>query len=234
MLSVIIPTYNEKDNLAVLVKEIFSVLKKENILAELIIIDDNSSDGTGELADGLRQGFPQIQVIHRAGKLGLASAVLTGFKKAKFGIYGVLDADLSHPPEVIPQMFKLIMNKEADFVIGSRFIERGGIKNWPLRRKLISSFARSLTRPITSVRDSTSGFFMLKKEVIERVSLSPYGFKICLEIIAKGNYENIREIPITFVDRNKGESKLGSKVIFEYLKQLLKLYTLRIKKEKRK
>ncbi len=232
MLSIIIPTYNERDNISPLVKEIFSILEETGILAELIIVDDNSSDGTGELAEELKKVYPQLQVIHRSGKLGLASAVLDGFKRAKFGVYCVMDADLSHPPQVIPLMHKLIANKEADLVIGSRLVRGGRMKNWPLKRKLVSGFARVLARPLTSVKDSTSGFFMLKSEVVEGVSLAPQGFKICLEIIAKGNYRNLKEVPIIFVDREKGESKLGRSVIFQYLKQLMSLYCFKIRRRK--
>jgi dolichol-phosphate mannosyltransferase len=148
-----------------------------------------------------------------------------------------MDADLSHSPEVIPEMYKVISNGEADIVIGSRCVEGGGATNWPWFRRFGSTFAQVLAKPVTHVNDSTSGFFMLKKSVLDGVEINPIGFKIMLEILAKGNYSKVKEIPIVFNDREGGKSKLGAKQTMEYLKQLGLIYygllTGKIKRRKK-
>jgi len=226
MLSIIVPTYNERDNIAELSRRIFSALEKAGIHGELIIIDDGSPDGTGDYAESLK-GTYNIKVIQRGKKLGLASAVIEGFNTASYDVLAVMDADLSHPPEVLPVMFDSIKSGQAQFVIGSRLVPGGGSTAWPWYRRFVSWVARIIARPLTPVRDSTSGFFMLKRSVIDGVELNTLGFKICLEILAKGKYDRAAEIPIIFVERGKGRSKLGPGEVLEYLKQLMYLYKRR-------
>ncbi len=226
MLSIIIPTYNEKDNVEKLVKRIFTSLEDAEIKGEIIIIDDNSPDGTADVAESLGKTY-DIKVIRRSGKLGLASAVIEGFESATYDVLAVMDADLSHPPEVLPKMFYYIKSGDAQIVIGSRLVAGGGSTNWPWYRRFVSWVARTLAKPITPVRDLTSGFFMLKRSVIEGVKLNPIGFKICLEVLAKGKYDTVKEVPIMFHDRGAGKSKLGIRHIFAYLRQLLLLYIRR-------
>ena len=223
MISIVVPTYNERKNLEELVERISKTLNNASLSFELIIIDDNSPDGTGELAEGFKKKF-NIAVLHRKGKKGLASAVLDGFKIAKGDIFCVMDADLSHPPEVIPRLYEAIKSEKAEIAVGSRLVAGGGSTDWPWYRKIVSYVARAFARPLTNVKDSTSGYFMVKKSVIEGVALSPIGFKILLEILAKGNYNKATEVPIVFANREGGESKLGTKEIFEYLKQASMLY----------
>ena len=138
-----------------------------------------------------------------------------------------MDADLSHKPEDIPSLYN-VMDK-ADIAIGSRLVKGGGSTNWPLYRRFVSFVARSLARPLTDVKDLTSGFFMLKKPVIKGRSFNPIGFKILLEILAKGNYNKALEVPIVFVDREGGKSKMGPREVLDYLKQLSILYFEKIK-----
>jgi dolichol-phosphate mannosyltransferase len=230
MLSVIAPTYNEASNIEKLVKRIFAVLDGAGIAGEVIIVDDNSPDGTGDVADRMSGEF-NLRVIHRRGRRGLASAVLEGFSAAKGELLCVIDADLSHPPEAIPKMYKAIEGRAADFVIGSRLVPGGGSTDWSGWRSVISLLARLLARPITDVSDSTSGYFMIRREVVERVKLNPIGFKICLEIIAKGNYNRIEEIPITFAGRSGRGSKLGPRQIIEYVIHVLSLYGFLLRKK---
>ncbi len=227
-LSLIIPTYNEKENIQNLLDLIYSEFKKYKIRGEVIIVDDNSPDKTGEIVESLKNKYPSLQIIHRTGKLGLSSAVLEGFKLAKSDVLGVMDADLSHPVEKINSLYQEIKNG-ADLAIGSRYIKEGKIKGWGLRRKLMSKFATLLAIPFTSVKDPMTGFFLVKKECIKDKPLNPRGFKILLEIILKGDCKKIKEVPITFTNRIKGKSKAGFSEIFYYLKNLLGYWKYRRK-----
>jgi len=223
MLSIIVPTYNESRNIEELLTRIFTALKPNYTPYEVLIVDDNSPDGTAQIAEALKSKF-DLRVVKRPRKIGLASAVMNGFKLATGDIFCVMDADLSHPPEAIPEMYKEISSGNADIVVGSRRVEGGGATNWPWYRKLTSTFAQLLARPITNVKDNGSGFFMIKKSVLEGADINPIGFKILIEILAKGNYSKVKEIPIVFNDREGGQSKLGLKQIIEYLKQLGLIY----------
>jgi len=223
MLSIIVPTYNESRNIEELLTRLFAALKPNYTPYEVIIVDDNSPDGTGQIAEALKTKF-DLRVVNRPGKKGLASAVLNGFRLATGDILCVMDADLSHPPEAVPDMYKEISSGNADLVIGSRCVEGGGATNWPWYRRFGSSFAQLLAKPITHVNDSTSGFFMLKKSVLDGADINPIGFKILLEILVKGNYSKEKEMPIVFNDRGGGKSKLGIKQTMEYLKQLAIIY----------
>jgi len=219
-LSLVIPTYNEKENIQNLIKKIQEEFKENEIDGEIIIVDDNSPDGTGKIIETLKKEQKNLKIIHRKGKLGLSSAVLDGWKIAEGKILGVMDADLSHPPEKIKELFWAIGKDKVDFTIGSRYIKGGKIEGWNLKRKIMSKTATLLSRIYTNVKDPMTGFFMIKKEVIKNANLNPKGFKILLEIIIKGKYKNIKEIPITFINRIEGKSKAGTKEIFYYLQNL--------------
>lgn len=221
-LSVVIPTYNEKDNLQTLLSRVFSVFDKNSVKGEVIIVDDNSPDGTGALAEKLRKKYKRLKVLHRKSKLGLSSAVLDGFKASEGDVLGVMDADLSHPPETIPKMLEEI-KKGVDFVIGSRYVDGGEIGGWGPCRKTVSKGANFLAKIITKVKDPMSGFFLIKRGCIEGVEFNPRGFKICLEFIAKAKYSKITEVPITFINRREGKSKAGLKEYYNFLVHLLSL-----------
>lgn len=228
LLSVIVPTYNEIHNIETLVSRIDNSLK--GISYEIIIVDDNSPDETGKRAEELSKDYP-LRAVHREGKLGLASAFLKGFEFAKGGIIGCMDADLSHPPETIPKLIASINEDGSDIVIASRLIEGGAIAgNWPQKRKINSYVATGLAKFLTPIKDPMSGFFFLKRDVIEGVPLIPRGYKIGLEIIVKGKYKKIKEIPFLFDNRIKGESKLNLNIQLEYMAQILHLYTYRLKR----
>ena len=220
-LSIVIPTYNEKENIQKLIKKIQKEFKENKINGEIIIVDDNSPDGTGNLVENLKHIQKNIKVVHRKGKLGLSSAVLDGWKISEGEVLGVMDADLSHPVEKIKELFWEIENKEADFTIGSRYVRGGKIEGWNFKRKLMSKSATILARIYTKVKDPMTGFFMIKKDCIKDREINPKGFKILLELIIKSNYKKIKEIPITFVNRLEGKSKAGSKEIFYYLQNLV-------------
>ena len=221
--SVVIPTYNEAGGIEQLISRLSDVFAKAQIRAEIVIVDDNSPDGTGAIVDRLSSTYP-VRCVHRAGKLGLSSAVIDGWKTCDAPILGVMDADFSHDPAIIPELVGSIQRGECELAIGSRYVKGGGITNWPLRRRITSTVAISLARPLTPVRDITSGYFFCKRSVIDGVTLDPIGFKIGLEVIVKGKYQKAKEVPYVFTDRTQGSSKLNSGEIFNYLKQLRKIY----------
>ena len=221
--SIVIPTYNEALGIEKLIAALTEVFRANNINGEIVIVDDNSPDGPGALVDSLATKYP-VRCVHRAGKLGLSSAVIDGWATCTSPILGVMDADFSHDPNVVPQLVRAVNDGACELAIGSRYITGGGITNWPWRRKITSRVAISLARPLTRVRDITSGFFFLKREIINGVKLDPIGFKIGLEVIAKGKYKSVKEIPYVFTDRTAGTSKLNSGEIVNYLKQLSKIY----------
>jgi len=218
-LSIIIPTYNEKENLPKLIKEIFSVLKNKDIETEIVVVDDSSPDGTGQTAKELSVKYP-IQVINRSAKEGLSSAVIDGIGKAKGEIIGIMDADLSHDPAVIPKMLDAIMKQKNEIVVGSRFANGGKIEDWPFIRKLISWFAVLIAFPFTKVKDRTSGYLFFRKEIIDGVDLSVKGFKIGLEIMVKGKYKRWKEVGYTFKNRKNGHSKMNFNEILQYINQI--------------
>lgn len=224
MVSIIIPTYNEKENIQEMIPMIFRALRKGRIRGEVIVVDDNSPDGTAKAAEGMRRKFP-VRVVRRKGKLGLSSAVIEGFRVAKGDALGVMDADLSHPAEALPEMVRGL--EEYDMTVGSRHVSGGGIEGWPLRRRIISKFAILLARPLTPLNDTTSGYFMVRRELLVGLKLNPRGFKICLEIAVKSG-ARIREVPIVFRDRASGESKLGGSVMWDYLLHLKDLYKFKL------
>jgi dolichol-phosphate mannosyltransferase len=225
-LSLIVPTYNERARLEELVSAVCSVFAAHRIAGELVIVDDNSPDGTGALADRLAERFP-LRVVHRASKLGLGSAVIAGFADARGRVLGVMDADLSHPPAVLPGMLATLGALDVDIVVGSRYIAGGAAKDWPWPRLAMSRLACVLARPLTPVRDATSGLFLVKREAVEGVAISATGFKICLELLNRSRIASIAEIPFVFADRAAGESKMTTREALGYFVQLRDLYRLR-------
>ncbi len=223
-LSIIVPTYNERENLPLVIQRVKSSL--QGIRHEIIIVDDNSPDGTGKLADEFAKKFDNIQALHRAKKKGLASAVVHGLKYAKSPAICVIDADLQHPPEKIPELYAEI-KKGADIAIASRYSRKGGVKRWGRKRKIISQGAEFLSRlsvPKTQeLTDPLSGFFAFRQEVVAGANLDPVGFKILLEILVKGTWEKIAEVPYIFGKRIHGKSHLGFGEHFNYLRHLFRL-----------
>lgn len=227
-ISICVPTYNEAQSLEDLCVAVQKVFQQTSLTYEIVIVDDNSPDGTADRARELAKDFP-IQVLQRPGKLGLSSAVIDGWKIAKGEVLAVTDADLSHDPTVLPSMVASIQQGGCDVAVGSRYIPGGGFGNWPLKRQIISRVAVILGSLICPVRDVTSGFVALRRSVIDGVKLNPIGFKIGLELLVRGRYKTFCEIPYIFQDREKGQSKLGFKEIRNYLVQLAQLvfHTLR-------
>jgi dolichol-phosphate mannosyltransferase len=218
-LSLVVPTYNERDRLTELVREIFDAYHKGAVDGELVVVDDNSPDGTGKLADALAAQYP-IRVIHRAGKLGLGTAVVEGFRAAAGEVVGVIDADLSHPPALVPRMLAVMQRSGADLVIGSRYIPGGGTRQWELSRVVMSRFACALARIVTPVHDATSGLFLMRRDLARGVTISAGGFKICLELLIRSQPALVIEVPYVFTGRTSGESKMNLAEATGYLQQL--------------
>lgn len=225
-LSIIVPTYNERERLGELVRTIADSFRTRGIDGEIVIVDDHSPDGTGAIADDLARTYA-VKVVHRAGKLGLGSAVIDGFKVASGEVLGVMDADLSHPPPVLPRMLDALARHDADFVIGSRYIPGGSTEGWSLPRRVMSRLACLMARPLTPVRDATSGFFLLRREVVHDIQISAAGFKICLEILVRGRARSVVELPYGFTDRLVGQSKMTVREALGYVVQLYDLMRYR-------
>ena len=225
-LALVVPTYNERDRLPELVRAIFATYDRAGIEGELVIVDDNSPDGTGEVADELARSYP-VRVVHRAGKLGLGTAVIEGFNAADAEFVGVIDADLSHPPDLVPRMLAALRDDGADLVIGSRYVPGGGTRNWEMSRVLMSRFACVLARGLTPVRDATSGFFLMRRDRARDVTISAGGFKICLELLIRSEPRLVIEVPYVFTGRTAGESKMNWQEAMGYLRQLRDLYAYR-------
>ncbi|TAM72702.1 polyprenol monophosphomannose synthase [bacterium] len=227
--SIVVPTYNESAGIEKLVRRLTEVFQGAGLDGEIVVVDDNSPDGTGAIVDRLeREGLP-VRCLHRPGKMGLSSGVIDGWKFARPAseIVGAMDADFSHDETILPKMAQAIASGEYDLAIGSRYVRGGGIRNWPWRRKVTSLVACWMARPLTRVKDITSGFFLVRRSALDGVDLDPIGFKIGLEVVVKAKYRRFIEIPYVFTDRVAGESKLNSREIVNYLKQLGKMYRAR-------
>ncbi len=214
------PTYNEKENIA----EIVGAVLKLGRGIEMLVIDDNSPDGTGAIVDSMAALDPRLHVIHRPGKLGLGSAYITGFKwaLANTGAKHVfeMDADFSHDPNAIPQFLDAIASN--DLVIGSRYIRGISVVNWPLERLILSYAANKYTHIVTGlpIKDATGGFKCFRREVLEalpldRIRSDGYSFQIEVNFFCWKKGFRIAEIPILFVDRRVGTSKMSKKIVRE-------------------
>jgi len=222
--TIVIPTYNEQENVCLISTRIRNVLEGKCYSYEILFIDD-SSDATPAVLEQLAGQFPEIRYIHRHGVRGLASAVVEGFKQAKGKYIIVMDADLQHPPELIPLMVTRL--QESDVVIPSRFICGGsdGGLNW--LRKLISWSARAIGRfsikRLRAISDCTSGYFGINRTVVEQVKLEPIGWKILMEVLVKGQYSTVHEVPYAFEARDAGQSKMSLKEEVNYMKHIVRL-----------
>jgi dolichol-phosphate mannosyltransferase len=224
---IIIPTYNEIENIEKLIKDIISF--DENI--DILVVDDNSPDGTGNLVKELKNNYKNLFLVEREGKLGLGTAYVAGFKFALQNGYHLIfemDADFSHDPKEIPNFITAI--KEADLVVGSRYISGVNVVNWPLRRLMLSYFANRYTSIVTGLPlcDSTGGYKCFRREVLESLNLDEihsggYSFQIEISFKAWKKGFRIKEIPIIFIDRAVGKSKMSRAIIREAVWMVWKL-----------
>jgi len=223
--SVILPTYNEREALAQLYPRLAPIVAA--LGGEVTVVDDASPDGTAELARGL-SGPPVPQVLERHGERGLASAVLAGIARTSGAVVVVMDADGSHPPEDVPALVAAVTSGGSEFALGSRWVAGGTAPGLTPLRRLVSWGARLLARPLSDVRDPMSGFFAVRRSVLDRAPLAPVGYKIALEVLVKCRPSPHLEVPITFRPRLAGHSKLGGRESANYLRHLARLYLWRL------
>jgi dolichol-phosphate mannosyltransferase len=223
-LSIVLPTYNEAKNLRALVESIDEVLRETAYAYEVVVVDDDSPDRTWAVADELGAEYP-VRCVRRTDESGLATAVVRGFREAETDRLVVMDADLQHPPERIPDLIDALA--DHDIVIGSRFAAGGSVSEFGPIRQLTTLVANWLawtvlpeTRPIG---DPQSGFFALDRSVIDGVELRPVGYKILIEILVRGTYEEVEEIGYVFNERGGGESNMTIGTVVNYLRHLARL-----------
>ena len=232
-LSIVIPTYNERANIAKLLDALKRVLPG-NILYEIIIVDDNSPDGTGQIiekyinSEAYKLEGCVLKVIHRDNRSGLISALLTGIERSAGRYILVMDADFSHPPEIIPAILDEFKHDPSCVVVASRYVAGGSIKGWPYKRRLISTFAAQIARcclKLRRVKDPISGFFAFPRSLTQKISFETDGYKLLLELLVKTRNEiTIKEIPYSFSNRAYGTSKLDLHVIRDYIRAIWILY----------
>ena len=219
MALVILPTYQERENLPIVAEQL---MRHANV--RLLVVDDQSPDGTGDIADELARRYPgRVNVMHRTGRRGLGRSYVDGFRAAlatDADIICQMDADLSHAPEQLPSL--IAATADADLVLGSRYVPQGAVVNWPLRRRLLSRFANLYIRQVTrlSTRDCTTGYRCWRRQALaglplDRISSDGYSFLVETLFMAARRGARIREVPITFVERQQGESKLSRAVLLE-------------------
>lgn len=227
LVSVILPTYREGKNLREMVTRIFRSLGENGLTGECIIVDDDSGDGTESICKDLQREY-NLRLIIRKQERGLSTAVIRGLREAVGDVLVVMDADLSHPPEKIPEMVQFVEDG-AEFVLGSRYVEGGEIEeHWGFYRKLNSKVATLMAYFLTNLKDPMSGFFCIPKRTLEACrELSPIGYKIALEIIVKSGAKKVAEVPIFFSRRKHGESKMNFKEQLLYLRHVGRLYRFR-------
>jgi len=229
-LALIIPTLNEAGNIFHVLNHVRSALDPTGIAYEIIVVDDSSTDGTGELVteEGLKDN--RIRLLVRRGERGLSGAVLDGWRIANADVLGVMDADLQHPPELLPQLFQAIVDGR-DIAIGSRYTPGGELGKWSPIRKLISFTATAITWPIqhrgARASDPMSGFFMVRRSAVDKIEFQRSGFKLLLEVLVRGRIQSVKEIPFSFGTRYRGDSKANFKVAWDYGLLLMRLYAAR-------
>ena len=228
--SIIIPTYNESENIIQVLKSIGEHLPKD-VEVEAIVVDDNSPDGTGKvvedyIADTRNEAGYSINIIHRETKSGLSSAILDGIQHSSAETIVVMDSDFSHPPKIIPQLIEEIKTSGYDIAIASRYTEGGEVSGWSTKRKLISKGATGIAKAGLGVNESDpmSGFFAFKRKILEGIKFDAIGYKMLLEILVKTKGAKVKEIPYTFTDRARGSSKLDSSTMFDFVTSVWKLY----------
>ncbi len=225
MISIVVPTYKEAENLPHVTKAVAEAFAGRDWHYEILFIDDDSGDGSEAVCAKLAETHP-VHMVVRKGERGLATAVIQGIEISTGDFVVVMDADLSHPASAIPEMVTRLQTGQSDFVVGSRYVEGGSIHHgWSLFRKLNSIIPLLLAMPLSPLKDPISGFFAIRRDDMPDSSrLSPIGYKIALEIFVKGNFQRASEVPIHFAHRQFGESKLSFKEQLNFLRHLVRLY----------
>jgi dolichol-phosphate mannosyltransferase len=227
MISIVIPTYNEAEAIQQTLRRAAKALAAVKEPFELIVVDDSRSDSTAEACDALASELP-VRLLRRPRRLGLATAVVDGWLMARGDVLGVMDGDLQHPPEVLATLVRTLHQSAADVAIASRYVNGGGTGDWSLLRRVISRSATGLAalalpNALDGITDPMSGLFLVRAAALEGVRLAPTGYKILLEVLARGRYRRVSEVPYVFNRREAGSSKLGAKQYWEYLQHVARL-----------
>jgi dolichol-phosphate mannosyltransferase len=229
-LALVIPALREAENIRGLLDQVRSVLDPLGFSYEILVVDDDSRDGTEEIVSTISLEDPRVRLLVRHGERGLSGAILHGWEHTDAGILGVMDADLQHPPELLPALLAPLL-AGRDLVIGSRYTEGGRLGNWNPARKLFSAAAVWATWPIqhagTRAKDPMSGFFLVRRECLDQIRFQPSGFKLLLEILVRGRIHTVEEVPFAFGSRYRGASKANFKVAVDYARLLVRLYAER-------
>lgn len=228
VISLVVPSYNERLNMAQLVERTGRALRETGEEFELIIVDDHSPDGTPDEVRRLQAAHPWLRLLVRENERDLSTAVIAGWRMARGDVLGCMDADLQQPPELIPRLFERMRETDAEIVVASRHVPGGGVSDWSLVRRFISWTATLMATfilpgTLNQVRDPMSGFFLVRRRVIAHAPLNPIGYKILLEILAQGDYSRVAEVPFTFEERARGGSKLGASTVLKYLAHLVRI-----------
>jgi dolichol-phosphate mannosyltransferase len=231
-LTIIIPTFNERDRIDVLLDRLFAACDLGGVIVDVVIVDDNSTDGTGCAAQQWATRRP-VRVIHRARKLGLGSAVMNGLALPGAEIVGVMDGDLSHPPEMLPILFGEMVRGELDLVVASRYVPGGGTRDFTLGRRVPSRAGCLLARPLTPVRDAMSGYFLIRRTALAEFNTSVTGFKIGLEMFVRSRPRYCAEIGYVFTGRQTGTSKMSVAEATRFFAQLVRLSIAALSGERR-
>jgi dolichol-phosphate mannosyltransferase len=229
-LALTIPTLREAANLPGLLGQLRAVLDPLNISYEILVVDDDSRDGTEEIVSAIAAADPRVRLLVRKGERGLSGAILYGWRHTDAAILGVMDADLQHPPEVLPHLISAIL-AGSDLAIGSRYAAGGQLGKWNPVRKFLSAAAVWATWPIQRAgmraRDPMTGYFLIRRACVDGIEFQPSGFKLLLEILVRARLRSVKEIPISFGLRAQGASKASFKVGWDYAKLLARLYAAR-------
>jgi len=219
-LTVLIPTFNERENIGKMVNAVDNICKAHSINEEILVVDDNSRDGTIVVVETLMNEHRNLHLLVRKENRGLSQSLYEGMLHAQADLVQCLDCDFSHPPEKIPIFYHFLKNEGFDMVIGSRYLEGGEVIHWPVIRRGLSFGAALLSRLlIPNVKDSGSGFFAINLRILNATRLSPRGFRMGFEILGKAHWTRVQEIPIVFKDREFGQSKLKGRIICDFLIQ---------------
>ncbi|MGB9406953.1 MAG: polyprenol monophosphomannose synthase [Terracidiphilus sp.] len=229
-LALTIPALREAQNLPGLLSHIRAILDPLGIPYEILVVDDDSRDGTEEIVSAIVLEDPRVRLLIRKGERGLSGAILYGWRHTDAAILGVMDADLQHPPELLPALVSAILAGN-DVAVGSRYTSGGQLGKWNPVRKLLSYAAIWATWPIQRpgirAHDPMTGFFFVRRECIDGIAFQPSGFKLLLEILVRGRIRSVAEVPLAFGSRKQGASKANFKVGWDYAKLLVRLYAER-------
>lgn len=227
MLALVIPTVEESATLPLLLDRARRALENTGFPFEILVVDDDSRDGTDDVVSAIAAQDARVRLLVRKGERGLSGAILHGWQHTDAAILGVMDADLQHPPELLPRLLEAMLGG-CDLAIASRYAEGGSLGGWNPLRTWLSATAVAMTWPLQRsgmrVKDPMSGFFLVRRECLDRIVFQPKGFKLLLEILVRGRVGLVQEIPMVFGKRRAGTSKASVKVAWQYLALLLRLY----------